>query len=346
MQQRSSSSSSRGLQHWIESRAAGPVFAAAAVCVMGRSATFWSGGAFSVQHVMGTTGLQVFNGITGFGIAAGAELLTSVFGRQWLRYEAEQREARMRRDLHRDQRAELAALYAFHARIAKWLAAIGVLASTAAGFMFLATTTKATGAAVLGELLIAAILVIIMTGFGVFYQDRPDEDQQEQTTAHARSLRGRALDGAGERIQHGQYTAQDVQLVAGALPRGERDRFVAALLPDTPDDPRWTVKQIAEWLGGDWTDKAGQRRIQRRLAKLLDAGVGVVRDERKGYTVPQSVLAMHFAGDFLGSHRRQNGNSGPLATSGGSVGAATPTSQSQPPNSSEATPATVALTAL
>lgn len=326
-------SASHGLQHWLESRAAGPAFLIAAVCVMARGATFWSGGAFTVAGLLGAGGLRWFNGVTGIGIAVGAELLTSVFGRQWLRAEAEKHEAAGRSGLRRTERDALCAAYAFQARISKGFMGVGIAASTAAAFMFLATSTGAgNGWAILGELVIAAVLVVIMTGFGVFYQDRPDSDAGELATGQARGIRSRIVEAAGGRIAHGTFTAQDVRIVARALPRTEREKFEAALLTDSPDDPIWTVGQLAAWLGCD--DSAGRRRITRRLSKLLDQGVGVVKDERTGYRIPQSVIAMYFSGEYLSAHKGappatlagRSHQSGPLAATPGAVAAASETS--------------------
>lgn len=301
--------SSHGLQHLLESKAAFPAFLIAAVCVMARGATFWSGGAFTVAGLLGPAGLRWFNGVTGVGIAVGAELLTSVFGRQWLRAEADKSDAAGRRGMRKSERDALCGYYAFHAFISKAFMIVGIVASTAAAFMFLLTSTGVRDWAILGELVIALVLVVIMTGFGVFYQDRPDADASDVQTGQARTLRAGAVAAAGERIQRGDYTPQDVRLVAGALPRAERDAFEAALITDSPDDPIWTTTQLAEWLGCD--DAAGRRRLVRTLGRLKANGAGILKDERTGWKIPRSVVAMHFAGEYLKGHAAR-----PLAVAG------------------------------
>lgn len=327
-------SSSHGLQHLIESKAAPFAFLVTAACVMTRGATMWSGGAFTIAGILGAVGLRWYNGVTGVGIAIGAELLTSVFGRQWLRAQAELHEAAGRPGLRKSERQALLDYHAFHARISLGFMVVGILASIAAAFLFLLQTTEASGLAIVGEAVIAATLVTVMTAFGVFYRDAPTADASEKAVDHARAIRSDVVGAAGRRLQDGTFTPQDVRLVARALPRAEREKFEAALLVDSPDDPMWNVAQLAEWLG--WTDDTGRRRITRRLAKLTEAGMGIIRDDRRGYRIPQSAVVRCFSEDYIREHAkqrtlpRQSQPSGTLAAVPTSDTDPTPTGSGQP----------------
>lgn len=292
---------SHGLQHWLESKAAGPAFLIAAASVVLRGAAFWSGGAINLAAILGHTGVAWFNGGTGIGIAVGSELLASVFGRQWRRMQAERVEAAGRRGLHKAERAALCAHYAAQETIAKRYMLLGVAASLVASAFFLVTTTGAHGPAqIAAEVVIAGVLVAVMTGFGVFYEDRPDADAAELAQGQARTMRARAVEAAAARVASGDYTPQDVRLSGSALPRAERDSYESALIVATPDDPMWSTAQLAEWLGCN--DQAGRRSLQRKLVKLKESGAGVVKDDRTGYAIPRSVVAMHFADAYLASH--------------------------------------------
>ena len=292
---------SKGLQHFIEAKAAGPAFLIAATSTMLRGATFWSGGAFTVGGLLGPAGLRVFNGLTGFGIAVGAELLASIFGRQWLRYKSEIHEAEGRPGLRRAERAALVAEYTFRGRLSLAFMALGILASTAAGFMFLLSSTQTTTpAAAAGELLITIILVAILTAIGVFFETKAD-DAGEIATEQARALRSKITEAAGTRVARGDGTPQDIRLLAKALPRREQERFMAAMLPETPDDPLWSVADLADWLGMD--TPSGRRQLHRRLVRLTERGASVTRDAKGAYRLPRSVAVSEFAGDFVQLNR-------------------------------------------
>lgn len=320
---------SQGLQHFIESKAAGPAFAIAAACVILRGAVFWSGGAFSVAAVLGTRGVHIFDGLTGVGVATGAELLASIFGRQWLRYKSEAREAAGRGGLRRAERAALVAEYTFRARLSFVFALFGVTASTAAGFAFLHSASGASSlGANLGELAVTVALVSVLTALGTFYEARPD-DAGELATEHARALRARIVEAAGQRIARGDAAPQDIRLVAKALPRREQDRFISALLPESADDPAWSVADLADWLGAD--TPSGRRQLHRRLSRLAERGAAVTRDDRGSYRIPRSVAVAEFAGDFVKLNRPGGSRRSPSSVPAGDTSAPA-TRQTYPPS--------------
>lgn len=306
---------SHGLQHFIESKAAGWAFLFAASATILRGVTFWSGGAFQVARVLGPAGLQAFQVVTGLGIAFGAELLASIFGRQWLRYLAEMREAEGRAGLRRGERAALVREYRFRAILSLVFACLGVGASFVAGFLFLLTTTGAHDPlAVAGEIVISLFLVAVMTGLGVFYDASETDDPEAEAEGHSRAARLTATQAAGERLRAGDFTAQDVRLVASAIrsPK-ERSRFLEAFgnvaATDPDDGPAWTVGQIAAWLGWDDDSGAGRKRITRRLQAAAKQGVAIPRSRHGAWLPPQRLVVQLFAADFL--ERRPASQSAP-----------------------------------
>lgn len=293
-----------GVQGFIERRAEGPAFALAAFCMIARASSFYSGGAIALAHILGPRGLALFNGATGVGLAVGAELLGSIAGRQWQVNASEARDAGTRRGMTRHEREALAAHFASRARLSLVFMCVGLGASVAAGFSFLWGASGAgahTFAGALGELVVTLLLVSIVAYLGIFKESRGD-DPGELASVQAYAIRADIVREAGRRIASGKYAPQDVRIVARSLPRAERERFEAALTRESTDDPLWTVRDIAAWLGCD--TPAGRRQITRKLARLMERGAGVLRDDASGqYRVPRSVAALHFAEDYVSINR-------------------------------------------
>lgn len=290
---------SSGVQAFLERKAEGPAFALAALCMISRAAQFYSGGAIALAHVLGPRGLAIFNAATGVGLAAGAELLGSIAGRQWQLNMSEARDASARRGLTRHERAALAG----HFRAKAWLSfafmCVGLGASVIAAFAFLWSASGSSAHTLggfIGEAVVTLLLVAVVSYLGIFKESR-GEDPGEIASAQAYGIRAGIVDAAGRRIASGKYAPQDVHIVARSLPRAERERFEAALIRESADDPLWTVRELASWLGCD--TPAGRRQITRKLSRLAEKGVGVLRDDVTGqYRVPRSVAAIHFSEDF------------------------------------------------
>lgn len=287
-----------GVQAWLETQAEGPAFGLAVLCMVARAAQFYSGGALALARILGPGGMTVFNILSGVGLAAGCELLASIAGRAWQSALTEAREVQGRRGLTRQERAALASHFQSKARLSLVFMCIGLAASVAAAFSFMWTETgqhSVTG--ILGELIVTVLLVSVVAYLGIFKESR-GEDPADIASAQAYTIRAQVTDAAGRRIAAGTYSAQDVRIVARALPRAERERFESALTLDSALDPLWTARDIAVWLGCD--TPAGRRQITRKLARLLDHGAGVLRDDTTGqYRVPRSIVFQHFADDFL-----------------------------------------------
>lgn len=292
----------RGVQGFIEHGAEGPAFGLAAFCMIARAAQFYSGGAIALAHVLGPGGLAMFNAATGVGLAVGAELLGSIAGRQWQASASEARDALALRGLTRHEREARAAHFRARARLSLFFMCIGLGASVAAGFSFLwgASGNHTLGGA-LGELVVTLLLVSVVSYLGIFKESR-GEDPAELASAQAYGIRADIVRQSGARIAGGDYSAQDVHIVARSLPRAERERFEAALIRESVEDPLWSVRDIANWLGCD--TPAGRKQITRKLSRLMERGAGVLREGDSGqYRVPRSVAALHFAEDFVSINR-------------------------------------------
>lgn len=336
---------SRGVQGFLEHRAEGPAFALAVLCMVARASQFYSGGALLLARVLGPAGMAVFNIGSGIGLAVGCELLGSIAGRAWQLNKMEALEVRGRKGLARAERQALAEHFASRARLSFLFMCIGLGASVCAAFAFMWTESGSHSlSGILGELVVTLLLVSVIAYLGIFKESSQSESASEIASAQAVSLRASIVDAAGKRIATGKHTPQDVRLVARALPRAERERFEAALLPETANDPHWTVRDIASWLGCD--TPAGRRQIVRKLSRLAEHGTGVLRDDTGAYRVPRSVVIATFAEDFLAINGRGSarntptlaGTPGTSGTGGAMASAGAVTARTEPGQTSHITP--------
>jgi len=286
------------LQAWLEERAQGPVYASAVVSMVLRAALFYSGQGAAFERMVGSAGMSTINAVTAVGLAGGGELMGSIAGRSWKRNRIEAREAKIRRDLKPQERDVMAKHFTGAAWIDFTFMVIGVAASYIAAFSYMWTTfPDHSPGTVLSEVVLTTLLIAIVTYLGVFKESKR-KNTTEARAARADALNDQIVDSAGLRISANQHTIQDVRIFARALPtKADRDRFLAAFASETPDDPHWRTTDIANWLGSD--DPAVKRQITRKLGKLADAGVPVMRDDKNAYIVPRSVVFLHFADDFL-----------------------------------------------
>lgn len=296
---------SQGLQGFLETRAEGPTFTVVALCMIARAAQFYSGSALQLAQLLGRAGLQAFEILTGVGLAVGAELLFAIAGRNWQSHKREARDAMARRGVPRAEKIAQRDHYLDKSRVSFWFMLIGLGASLTAAFSFLfGANGDHTPGAILSDILVSLLLVAVVAYLAIFKETRgtdPGEAAQEQ----ARAARTSAIAEAGKRIASGVYAPRDVRVVARQLPRAERDKFEAALLPDDVNDPQWTKRDILAWLGDDSTQT--RRRIERKLSRLYENGAGVLRDDAtKSYRIPRSIALRHFAEEFLAAHAPQS----------------------------------------
>lgn len=317
----------KGLASWLESKGAALAYGAAIVSVILRAAQAYSGGAINLRAMLGPVGFTVLDALTGIGIAIGAEMLASVAGRQWRMYGRERMDARGRRGISKGERQALVAHYASEARRSLFFMGLGIVASlygTLAFFAGAAGGELETLGQRVGALAIASLMVSIITYFGVFHEPR-QADPRAEATERARAATMDVVTAAGERIKRGEGSISDVRLLARQLPKQEGERFLAALAPDTPDDPYWQVADIAAWLGTD--TPAVRRQLTRRLAKLEDEGAAIIRNERGAYLILRSAAVLYWMDDFLRIQRGERVTptaAVPTATSVRQSGAPTP----------------------
>ncbi len=289
-----------GLQRFLERSAEGPVFGIAAACMVSRAMQFYSFGSFSLAHALGPARMVWYDAATGAGLAVMCELLMSIAGRAWKADRRDMIEAEGRRGLSKMERTALVKHYAGSARLQFTFMLLGLAASLTAAFSFLWTGAGGThdGGTILGDAVVTVLLVAGVFYLGVLKESR-GESPAEVAQADAYSIRRNVTAAAGQRIREGKYTPQDVRIVARALPRADRERFESAMIAETADDPYWTVRQIADWLGID--SDSGRRVVARKLARLLDKGYGILKDEtqKSAYQVPRSVVLRIFADDFM-----------------------------------------------
>lgn len=301
-----------GLQQWIERRASGPAFALVALSMIARAAQLYSGGALALGRALGPRGLALFDMLTGLGLAVGAELLASIAGRARASALREMREAQGRRGIPKSERLALVAHYRAQARQDEVFCGMGLLASCAGAFGFLWGTTAHNPATIAGDVLVCVLAVSIVFYLGALHEARGPR-AEELAAARVVELRGRIVEEAGRRIAGGDYTPQDVRVLTSALTRQDRQRLEAALIPADEDDPPWSARDVAEWLGRA-DDASARRQITRKLMVAADRGQGVTRDPDSGaYRLPRSLALRLFASDFL-SVMRGGSISAPGAT--------------------------------
>lgn len=289
------------LQTFLEDKAEKPVFAIAAVSMIARAAAYYSGQADKFRALLGPSGMEWYNTITGISLAAGCELLGSIAGRNWRRNSREAHEATARKGLNKAEREALVKYFRGKAYMDLAFMVVGVVSSFIAALSFLMESNPDhTPGAVTSEVVLTVLLLSVTSYLGIF-KDSKREDATEAQAAKAQALSNRIIDSAGQRIAANAHTPQDVRLFARALPKQDRERFLAAFAAETADDPHWTTTDIVNWL--DCNHPAGKRGITRKLARLEATGAPVMRNEKGQYIIPRSQVFLHFADDFLAMSR-------------------------------------------
>lgn len=287
------------LQDWLETRGAVVAFIIAAVSMMLRGAEFYSGGSFILSRALGPNGTTVFNILSGLGLGVGCELVGSIAGRDWLYNQAEALEVDEQRGLTKPQRAARKRAFdkaAGRAQVFMWL---GFAFSFAAAAYYSITTTGASGWAIGLELIIAGALEAVLVYLGVFKQSHSSPAKEAEALGH--ELLRDVMITAAERIRDGMsYSMQDVRLVARAIKdRREAERFEAAYMTGSPDEPIWTTRDVMTWLG-DPTSEALRKRINRKLSGEMARGGPVWKDNKTGaFQLAKGDVGRIFMDDYL-----------------------------------------------
>lgn len=296
------------LQEWLDTEASKYAWALLLISIVGRGASFYSGGALSLPHLLGPRGMSIFDGITGVGIAFGCEMVSSIAGRAWQRNLQTAQDASGLSNVKARERVALEKRALAKATLDFRAMCLGIAGSVFAAFMFLFTANADHSiGTLLDEALVTTLLVGMMTYLGVF-NTTPRSDPGQIATAQAMEIRGAVTDQAGRRIATGVYSPDDVYTVAGQLPKGDREKFVAALVRPEPDDPMWGTREMADWLGlaqlpSEQDEAAARRRLVRLLARVARDDARVQKDAHGKYQVPRSLALIHLADLYIELHR-------------------------------------------
>lgn len=317
------------LQDWLDTEASKFAWAVTFFSAVGRAASFYSGGALSLPHVLGPLGMAIFDIISGVGLAFGAEMLSSIAGRAWQRNTALAHEVMGRPNLKRQERESDKARYLAKAKIDLAGMVLGIVGTICAAFMFMFTATADHSLVnILNELLVTVLLVGIVTYLGVF-NTTPHTDPSQTATDQAIEIRGAVADQSGRRIASGVYSPDDVYVVAAELPRGDKEKFIAALVRPEPDDPMWGTREMSDWLGladlpSEQDEAAARRRLVRLLAKYAKEDARIQKNAKGQYQVPRSLALTYLADLYIELHRaarRLPGGSSGLPSDAGASGA-------------------------
>lgn len=313
------------LQEWLDTEASKYAWALLLVSIVGRGASFYSGGALSLPHLLGPRGMSIFDGITGVGIAFGCEMVSSIAGRAWQRNEQTANDAASLTNVKARERAAIEQRARSKARLDFRAMCLGILGSVFAAFMFLFTANGDHSiGTLLDEALVTSLLVGMMTYLGVF-NTTPRSDPAQIATAQALDIRSAVTDQAGRRIASGIYSPDDVYSVAGQLPKGDKEKFIAALVRPEPDDPMWGTREMADWLGladlpTEQDEAAARRRLVRLLAKVAKDDARIQKDAHGKYQVPRSLALTYLAELYIELRRGNRPVGGPVSGDNGATG--------------------------
>jgi len=310
------------LQEWLDTEASKYAWAVTFASAAARASSFYSGGALSLPRLLGPFGMAIFDGVSGVGLAFGAEMLSSIAGRAWQRNTRLSRDALMAPNMRRSEREALRLQYQDRAKLDFAGMCLGIIGTICAAFMFMFTANPDHSiAAILNELLVTVLLVGITTYLGVF-NTTPRADPAQLAQAQAMEIRGAVTDAAGRRIASGVYAPDDVYTVASQLPRGDKEQFVGALVRPDVDDPLWGTREMCDWLGladlpSEQDEAAARRRVTRLLQKAARDDARIHKNDKGQYQVPRSLALVYLADLYIEfqrakvSHRRVTGESSP-----------------------------------
>lgn len=292
------------LQEWLDTEASKYAWAVTFASAAARASSFYSGGALSLPKLLGAFGMAIFDGVSGVGLAFGAEMLSSIAGRAWQRNSRLAREALMQPNMRRIEREALRLQYQDRAKLDFAGMCLGIFGTICAAFMFMFTANPDHSiAALLNEALVTLLLVGITTYLGVF-NTTPRVDPAQTAAAQAMEIRGAVTDAAGRRIASGIYAPDDVYAVASQLPRGDKEQFVGALVRPDIDDPMWGTREMCDWLGladlpSEQDEQAARRRVTRLLAKVAKEDARIQKNDKGQYQVPRSLALVYLADLYL-----------------------------------------------
>jgi hypothetical protein len=143
----------------------------------------------------------------------------------------------------------------------------------------------------------AVLLASCLFYFGVIHEPEPKDHTKAVQEDAIMAARG-VLDSIGEKLRTGSYTNEDVTAITNATPKSFQP-ILRALLKTTGEDARWTVTEIARWIGRD--DTSGQAYVRRRMrvAMTTDHSYEIKhRTKGKGIDMPAAQAFRLFRSDF------------------------------------------------
>jgi hypothetical protein len=265
------------------------------ISLMIRASSTWSAGAFnfdSLPHLLQTA---LFWAI-GVSLGGLMEILMSVAGSRWLRLRRERRRAQFDPAYDAAERKAITEDLKTDEQIALVFTVIGFVSSMFASLAFAFRNDIAqfqTATDIAGAILLASCLFY----FGVVHEPEPKDHTKAVQEDAIMAARG-VLDTIGEKLRSGDYTNEDVTAIRNATPKSFQP-ILNALLKTTGEDARWTVTEIARWIGRD--DPSGQAYVRRRMrvAMTTDHTYEIKhRTKGKGIDMPAAQAFRLFRSDF------------------------------------------------
>ena len=265
------------------------------ISLMIRASSTWSAGAFNFDSLPKLAQTALFWAI-GVSLGGLMEILMSVAGSRWLRLRRERRRAQFDPAYDVAERKAITEDLKTDEQIALIFMIIGFISSMFASlaFAFRGDVSQfQTATDIAGAFLLASCLFY----FGVVHEPEPTDHTkavQEDAIGAARGV----LDRIGEKLRTGDYTNEDVTAIRNATPKHFQP-ILNALLRSSGEDARWTVTEVAKWIGRD--DPSGQAYVRRKMrgAMANDHSFEIKnRAKGKGIDMPAAQAFRLFRSDF------------------------------------------------
>lgn len=279
----------------LENQAIGPLFLVLIVSFMTRSAQTWSFGAFTLAML--PLGIRhAIDAITGLGMAASLEILSSAAGAKWFKCMDEEIAMRYNSNLSRQERESQAHIISVH----KWtnliFMLIGALSSMGAGLYFaISETGNSSVGGVLFDMLVVVVLTAAVLYFGIVYEPaKPDKEKiaLERLEDQVATI----FESIVDKVRGGTFTNQDINALQAQLPKHKQVRLDALKVFDGSVET-WDTARITKALGKA-DDPDGQRDIRRRIqAASKDPGLKLHKNGNK-WVVPLTSVMVIFKEDI------------------------------------------------
>jgi hypothetical protein len=283
------------LKQQIEMKILPVVWLIGFISLMIRASSTWSAGAFNFDSLPHLVQTALFWAI-GISLGGLMEILMSVAGSRWLRLRRERRRAQFDPAYDAAERKAITEDLKTDEQLALIFMIIGFLSSMFASLAFAFRNDIAqfqTATDIAGAFLLASCLFY----FGVVHEPEPKDHTKVAQESAMTAVQG-LMDQIGEKLRTGNYTNQEVVALTNATPKSFQP-ILRALLQTTGDDARWTVSEIARWIGRD--DQSGQAYVRRRMRLAMATEHTYQIKQRvkgKGLDMPAAQAFRLFRSDF------------------------------------------------